>query len=66
MGKKDKTEETPPESVVEAAQEGIPFVGDITRYLFGEAPDAIRKDPKVVAAYLGAEDDTVAQTGDAA
>ena len=43
MGKKDKTEETPPESVVEAAQEGIPFVGDITRYLFGEAPDAIRK-----------------------
>ena len=43
MGKKDKTEETPPESVVEAAQEGIPLVGDITRYLFGEAPDAIRK-----------------------
>ena len=30
------------------------------------APDAIRKDPKVVAAYLGAEDDAVAQTGDAA
>lgn len=41
MGKKDK--EIEPQAEAQATQEGIPFVGEITRFLHTEAPEDIRK-----------------------
>lgn len=41
MGKKDK--EIEPQAEVQATQEGIPFVGDMTRFLHTEAPEGVRK-----------------------
>ena len=41
MGKKDK--EIEPQAEAQATLEGIPFVGEITRFLHTEAPEDIRK-----------------------